>query len=133
MTGGLPFSCAGDTTVTDSLRELARDSDLLILQNMGPIADFEALSYESQFLLNVRILDFSSLSRFRASLGLAPVICPWHSAAELPTDVGHCDILHLRVQTSHITPLETGPLLAELRPGLAVIHHLTVRSFMICR
>lgn len=44
---------AGDTTVTDSLRELARDSALLILQNMGPIADFSALSYESQFLLNV--------------------------------------------------------------------------------
>jgi hypothetical protein len=32
------------------------------------------------------------------------------------------------VQTSHITPLETGRLLTDLRPRLAVIHHLTVRS-----
>lgn len=31
------------------------------------------------------------------------------------------------MQTSHITPLETGHLLQELRPRLAVIHHLTVR------
>lgn len=41
--------------MTDSLVRLARDSDLLILQNMGPIADFATLSYESQFLLNVRL------------------------------------------------------------------------------
>ena len=40
--------------MTDSLRELARGSDLLILQNMGPIVDFGALTYESQLLLNVR-------------------------------------------------------------------------------
>jgi len=32
------------------------------------------------------------------------------------------------LQTSHITPLETGHLLRQLRPRLAVIHHLTVRS-----
>lgn len=40
--------------MTDSLAELAKDSDVLILQNMGPILDFDALSFESQYLLNVR-------------------------------------------------------------------------------
>lgn len=39
--------------MTDSLAELAKDSDVLILQNMGPILDFDALSFESQYLLNV--------------------------------------------------------------------------------
>ena len=113
--------------MTDSLRDLARDSDLLILQNMGPIADFEALSYESQFLLNVSI---HNAPRSPASsmplLGTFPVVSSWHIAAELLTDLGQGDTLAVGMQTSHITPLETGPLLAELRPRLAVIHHLTV-------
>ena len=118
---------AGDTTVTASLRDLARDSDLFILQNMGPIADFEALSYESQFLLNVST---HNAPRSPASsmplLGTSPVASSWHIASKLRTDLGHGDTFAVGVQTSHITPLETGPLLAELRPRLAVIHHLTV-------
>jgi len=57
--------------VTDSLAELAKDSDVLILQNMGPILDFDALSFESQYLLNV--------SRAAATLRTASP-CPAESA-----------------------------------------------------
>ena len=77
---GFPVSGAGDTTVTDSLRDLARGSDLLILQNMGPIADFGALSYESQYLLNVSASHFLlSTSGGHVLRTASPDICPWHT------------------------------------------------------
>jgi hypothetical protein len=37
----------------ETLDELARGSDVFILQNMGPIEDLEALSYESKLLIEV--------------------------------------------------------------------------------
>ncbi|KAK9811899.1 hypothetical protein WJX72_012114 [[Myrmecia] bisecta] len=79
---GLSFTYSGDTTPIPTLNDLARGSDLLILQNMGPIKDFAALSYESQLLLN----------------------------------------------TSHITPKQAGKILSDLKPRLAVIHHLTLND-----
>jgi hypothetical protein len=51
--------CAGDTRPVQSLIDLAlsdHPTDLLILQNQGPIRDPASLSYETQLLLNVRHL-----------------------------------------------------------------------------
>lgn len=52
----LSINCgsAGDTHPTETLSELAKDSDMLIQQIMGPLPAFQTLSYESQYLLNVR-------------------------------------------------------------------------------
>ncbi len=44
---------AGDTRPTKTLVDLAKDTDVLVLQNMGPIADVSALSFQSQLLINV--------------------------------------------------------------------------------
>jgi hypothetical protein len=32
------------------------------------------------------------------------------------------------MQTSHVTPQQTGPILARIRPRLAVLHHLIVND-----
>lgn len=45
---------AGDTRPTPSLDALAKGTDVFILQNMGPIRDLDALSYESKLLIQVR-------------------------------------------------------------------------------
>ena len=34
----------------------------------------------------------------------------------------------MRVQTSHITPEQAGPVLDSIRPRLAAVHHLTVND-----
>ena len=50
--------CAGDTRPTPTLTSLANNghgTDVLLLQNMGPILDFSALPHNSQYLLNVRM------------------------------------------------------------------------------
>jgi hypothetical protein len=45
---------AGDTRPTPTLDALAKGTDVFILQNMGPIKDLDALSYESKLLIQVR-------------------------------------------------------------------------------
>lgn len=52
------LQCSGDTRPTQTLTDLAKlhgGTDVLLLQNMGPILDFQALPYTSQYLLNVRL------------------------------------------------------------------------------
>lgn len=44
---------AGDTRPVETLDELAKGTDVFILQNMGPIEDFDALSYQSKLLIQV--------------------------------------------------------------------------------
>lgn len=51
------ISIAGDTRPVPPLNKLAASTDVLILQNMGPIKDVSELSYESQLLINVSLLD----------------------------------------------------------------------------
>lgn len=48
-----PRGTTGDTRPVPALNELSAGTDVLILQNMGPIEDLAALSYESQLLINV--------------------------------------------------------------------------------
>lgn len=48
--------CTGDTHPTKTLNELAKGTDVLIQQIMGPLPAFNTLSYESQYLLNVSTL-----------------------------------------------------------------------------
>ena len=43
----------GDTRPSAALEELAHRTDLLLLQNMGPIEDLASLPFASQFLINV--------------------------------------------------------------------------------
>lgn len=45
--------CPGDTRPTDTLSQLAKGSNVFIMQNMGPIEDLAGLSFESQLLINV--------------------------------------------------------------------------------
>jgi hypothetical protein len=45
----------GDTHPTKTLNELAKGTDVLIQQIMGPLPAFDTLSYESQYLLNVSL------------------------------------------------------------------------------
>lgn len=47
------FLPAGDTRPVPALDELAQGTDVFILQNMGPIEDLDALSYESKLLIEV--------------------------------------------------------------------------------
>ncbi|KIY95387.1 ribonuclease Z [Monoraphidium neglectum] len=49
---GISFTYSGDTRPVPELTNLAKGTDVLILQNMGPIEDLAALSYESQLLIN---------------------------------------------------------------------------------
>lgn len=46
-------AAAGDTRPVENLDELAKGTDVFILQNMGPIKDFDALSYQSKLLIQV--------------------------------------------------------------------------------
>lgn len=48
---GLSFTYSGDTRPVETLDVLAKGTDVFILQNMGPIEDLEALSYESKLLI----------------------------------------------------------------------------------
>ncbi|EIE20382.1 Metallo-hydrolase/oxidoreductase [Coccomyxa subellipsoidea C-169] len=49
---GLSVTYSGDTHPTKTLNELAKGTDVLIQQIMGPLPAFDTLSYESQYLLN---------------------------------------------------------------------------------
>ncbi|KAF6254071.1 Metallo-hydrolase/oxidoreductase [Scenedesmus sp. NREL 46B-D3] len=49
---GLSFTYSGDTRPTDTLSQLAKGSNVFIMQNMGPIEDLAGLSFESQLLIN---------------------------------------------------------------------------------
>ncbi|CAL8465140.1 g4675 [Coccomyxa elongata] len=49
---GLSVTYSGDTHPTKPLNELARGTDVLIQQIMGPLPAFDTLSFESQYLLN---------------------------------------------------------------------------------
>jgi ribonuclease BN (tRNA processing enzyme) len=51
------FSSTGDTRPVPALDELAKGTDVFILQNMGPIEDLDALSYESKLLIKVCLYD----------------------------------------------------------------------------
>ena len=51
------LSClSGDTRLSTNLEELAERTDLLLLQNMGPIVDLGSLPFASQYLINVSSL-----------------------------------------------------------------------------
>ncbi len=54
---GLSVVYSGDMRPNPEFEDLARNADLVILQNMGPIADggdISKLPYSSQYLINVR-------------------------------------------------------------------------------
>lgn len=81
---GLSVTYSGDMRPNVEFEQLAEGSDLVILQNMGPIenGDVSALPFSSQYLIN----------------------------------------------TSHVTPEQSGPILDRIRPRLAVLHHLLVND-----
>ena len=122
-------------------------TDVLLLQSMGPILDFDALPHNSQYLLNVRppassvsvldpvgehgLLQLHRTCSVKHCAVCSPCVC---MLIRPPAPSGRVsDLLLLPfffcpVQTSHITPTQAGAVLKDISPRLAAVHHLTVND-----
>lgn len=105
---------AGDTRPTQTLTDLANlrhGSDVLLLQNMGPILDFAGLPKTSQYLLNVRSprLSPESFIRMLHAITCCVPSCTCNGALQHYLSCGACQG-HYTAAT-HVTSCSASPVL----------------------